>query len=187
MRVLSTLRTGFERLLEAVVVILMLAMIVVVVLGVTYRKLGMSLVWYDEVASVLLAWLTYYGAALGALKRAHIGVPNLLDATPPGARLILAGLGEVATFGFFLVLARYGVEVLALLGGDTLVSLPAVPTRVTQSVIPIGAVLFMIAKALALPEVWRDLRQGRTGEHAAADRPEVADGRKLAPTEEIGQ
>ena len=31
-----------------------------------YRKAGASLTWYDEIASILLAWVTYYGAALAA-------------------------------------------------------------------------------------------------------------------------
>ena len=43
----------------------------VVVLGVVFRWDGEALSWYDEVASVQLAWLTYYGASLAALKRAH--------------------------------------------------------------------------------------------------------------------
>lgn len=133
----------------------MVAILVVVVLGVTYRKLGSSLVWYDEVASILLAWLTYYGAALAALKRAHIGVPDLLRALSGTPRFVLFALGEIGVFAFFAVLAWYGIEVLTLLGGDTMVSLPNVPTRVTQSVIPIGALLFILAELLSLPRAWR--------------------------------
>ena len=48
-------------------------------LGVVFRTLGASLVWYDEVASVLLAWLTFYGSALASVKRAHIGCPELVE------------------------------------------------------------------------------------------------------------
>ena len=39
-----------------------------------------------------------------------------------------------------------------LLGGTTLVSLPSVPMSLAQSVIPIGAVLFIAAQLLSLPE-----------------------------------
>ena len=41
------------------------------------------------------------------------------------------------------------------LEGDTLISLTWVPTRLTQSVIPIGAVLFVIGQLLSFPEMWR--------------------------------
>jgi hypothetical protein len=39
-----------------------------------------------------------------------------------------------------------------------MVSVPWVPTRFTQSVIPIGAALFIVAQLLSLPEVLRQAR-----------------------------
>jgi hypothetical protein len=41
-----------------------------------------------------------------------------------------------------------------------LISLPGVPVLFTQSVIPIGATLFIICEALSLPEYWHRLREG---------------------------
>ena len=58
----------------------MVVLAVEVTLGVVFRTLGRSLIWYDEVASVLLAWLTFYGSALASVKRAHIGCPEVVDA-----------------------------------------------------------------------------------------------------------
>ena len=49
---------------------LMIVLTGIVVVAVVYRKLGASLSWYDEIASILLAWITYYGAALAALEGA---------------------------------------------------------------------------------------------------------------------
>ena len=149
-------RSVFERLLEAITVLLMISLATVVVLGVIYRWAGESLSWYDEVASVQLAWLTYYGASLAALKRAHIGVPGLIAVVPPLYRLPLVILAEFIIVGFFLMLAWYGYVVLVILEGDTLISLPWIGTQFTQSVIPIGAILFVIAEILNLPQIWRE-------------------------------
>lgn len=153
-----TVRQRFIRVLgatlEAVVLVLMGGLALVVILGVAFRKFGAALVWYDEVASVLLAWLTFYGAALAALHRAHIGFPKVLDSLRPSLRRPLIVVGEACVLVFFLVMAWAGWRVLGVLGGDTLVSLPWVPQRFTQSVIPIGAVLFILAEVLTLPEVW---------------------------------
>ena len=63
---LTKARTGLRKLLEGLVLFLMVSLALVVIVGVVFRKSGASLVWYDEVASILLAWLTYYGAALAA-------------------------------------------------------------------------------------------------------------------------
>ncbi len=151
----------YGRLLEAVVIFLMVALTAVVVFAVISRKAGASLSWYDEVASIQLAWLTYYGAALAAYKRAHIGFPGLLEALPLGPRLALFWFGELAVAAFFVLLAWVGMTVLEVLEGDTLVSLPWVPVQLTQSVIPIGAVLFLLGQAISLPEQLRRVREGR--------------------------
>lgn len=159
---LTRFRTGFERLLEFIVILLMAALAVEVVLGVGFRKFGQSLVWYDEVASITLAWLTYYGAALAALKGSHIGVPEIIRMMPPALRVPLVVLAEAIAFVFFAVMAWYGWYVIEVLATDTLVSLPDVSVQYTQSVIPIGAVLFMVAEALRLPNLLREARQRTT-------------------------
>jgi TRAP-type C4-dicarboxylate transport system permease small subunit len=153
------LRKVFQRLLEAIVIVLMTALTVIVLVAVAYRKGGASLSWYDEIASILLAWLTYYGAALAALHRGHIGFSGLIKAMKPGMRIPFIIFSEVCILGFFGLLAWVGVDVLIILEGDTLVSLPQVPTRLTQSVIPIGAALFFIAEALGIPEILREAKK----------------------------
>ena len=158
------LRYGFEKLLEGISLVLMVSLVSLVVVAVIYRKAGASLAWYDEVASILLAWLTYYAAALAALKRAHIGFGGLVSAAPPQLRLVLVVIAELFVYGFFILLAWVGYQVLVILAGDTLVSLTWVPTRLTQSVIPVGAILFIIAQALSFPEVWRKARTLSTQE-----------------------
>jgi TRAP-type C4-dicarboxylate transport system permease small subunit len=155
---LQTLRIGFERLLEMIVVVLMVAMTTIVVAGAAFRYLGHSLVWYDETASIALVWLTYYGSALAALKGMHIGVPALINALPPRARVATVIFAEACVFGFFSVLAVTGFQVLGVLVGDYMVSLPRVPLWFTQSAVPIGAVLFIIAEALRLPQVIAEAR-----------------------------
>jgi TRAP-type C4-dicarboxylate transport system permease small subunit len=155
---LSSLRVGFERFLAAIVILLLTGMTLVVFGAVIFRKLGASLVWYDEVASIMLAWLTYYGSALAALKRSHIGFPGLLDALPPQVRVPAVIVAEAIVIGFFALLAWVGIEVLGYLEGLTLVSLPWVPIWFTQSVIPIGAVLFIAAELMNLPEILREAR-----------------------------
>lgn len=155
---LHSLRLAFERALTAFVILLLGSLAVIVLMGVAYRKLGIPMVWYDEVASIALAWLTYYGAGLAALKRAHIGFPGLVNAMPPALRVPLVLLGEGIVILFFALLGWFGYEVLVILEGDAMVSLPWVPTRVTQSVIPIGSLVFIVAQVLTLPELLRQAR-----------------------------
>lgn len=167
---LAPLRRLLERLLAAFTVALLLLPTLLVVVAVIFRKLGMSLSWYDEVAVILLAWITYYGSALASLKRAHIGFPNLVEALPPGARLVAVLVGELAVLVFFALLAWTGWRVLEVLEGDTLVSLTWVPTSFTQSVIPVASLLVILAQLVTLPEMLRRAVEGRRlGEATGAE------------------
>jgi TRAP-type C4-dicarboxylate transport system permease small subunit len=143
-------RTTFERFLEGVVIMLMAALTILVVVAVLFRKIGGALVWYDEVASILLAWLTYYGAAYAALKRGHIGFGAVVQHFPASVRRVTDVVSEVIVIGFFALAAYAGWRVVQVLSGTTLVSLPWMPMTVTQSVIPIGPVLFIVAELLSM-------------------------------------
>jgi len=153
------------QVLEWVLITLMVALTVTVIVGVLYRKFGASLSWYDEIASVMLAWITYYGAALAALRRRHIGFDTLLLTLPPRPRMWATALAEVLVLAFFALLAWAGFEVVQVLRGDTLVSLRWMPVQLTQSVIPVGAVLFIVAELLSLPFYWRAVREGISLDH----------------------
>jgi TRAP-type C4-dicarboxylate transport system permease small subunit len=52
-----------------------------------------------------------------------------------------------------------------ILKGDTLVSIPELSLQVTQSVIPIASVLFVIAELIRLPELLREARRGPLLDH----------------------
>ncbi len=86
----------------------MAALAAEVVAGVVFRYSGHSLVWYDEVATILLAWVTFYGAALAVLKHAHMGVPEVVRMLPPGPRVAATVVAQLCTLAFFVLLAWVG-------------------------------------------------------------------------------
>ncbi len=166
---MRTLNRWFEWLLEVVSIALLISLAIVVVLAVIFRFSGSSLIWYDEVASVQLAWLTYYGAALAALKRGHLGFAGLFMALPQKIRSAAFVLAELFVISFFLVIGWAGWYLLGVFGEETLISLPWVPLSVTQSVIPIGAALFITAEILSIPDAWVKARAGTDYEKQAID------------------
>jgi TRAP-type C4-dicarboxylate transport system permease small subunit len=165
---LQSFRRGYERFLEWVCIALMTALAAEVVAGVVFRYSGHSLVWYDEVATILLAWVTFYGAALAVLKHAHMGVPEIVRMLPPGLRVVVAVVAQACTLAFFVLLAWVGYSILEILASDQLVSLPGVSVAYANSVIPISAILFVLGQLLVFPEVLREARRedGKAGGHA---------------------
>lgn len=146
-------RIRYGQVLEWVVGALMVILALEVTLGIVFRAMGQSLVWYDEIASVLLAWLTFYGSALASVKRAHISCPEVVDALPWKARRAANIFAQLLVIGFFGVLGWVGASILPILAGDALVSVPAIPMSVVQSVIPISSALILIAEFMHLADL----------------------------------
>ncbi len=163
---LERFRSRYGRLLERVVELLMVVLALEVTAGVIFRTIGRPLVWYDEVASILLAWLTFYGSALASAKRAHIGCPELIEQLSPGRRRVFDIAAQVLVIAFFALLGWVGFSILPVLASDNMVSLPGVPMSVVQSVIPISSVLILIAEVTYLFEL---LHAKRSGGSALAD------------------
>lgn len=150
---LQRFRARYARLLERVVEALMIVLAAEVIAGVLFRTLGQPLVWYDEVASILLAWLTFYGSALASAKRAHIGCPELIEQLSPARRRAFDIAAQLLVIAFFALLGWVGFSILPVLATDAMVSVPSVPMSVVQSVIPISAVLILIAEVTYLLEL----------------------------------
>jgi TRAP-type C4-dicarboxylate transport system permease small subunit len=163
---LSRINRALSSVLEWITISLMVLLTVIVSAAVLARLMGQSFSWYDEVAAIMLAWITYYGSALAALHRRHIGFDSVLLALPPKLRVAAVLVGEAIVLTFFFLMARAGLLVLEVLAGDTLVSLTWVPVQVTQSVIPIGAILFMLCQILSLPGYLKITIEGISLEHA---------------------
>jgi TRAP-type C4-dicarboxylate transport system permease small subunit len=153
---LDAIRTGYERALEWLVMLLMAALAVEVTVGVVFRFSGHSLDWYDEVASILLAWLTFYGSALASVKRAHIGCPEVIVLLPRRLRFVLRVITEILVIGFFLLMGWMGYRVLGVLNTDYMISLPSIPESWVQSVMPVSSVLIVAAELLTLPRTLSD-------------------------------
>ena len=162
---MNTFRQIYDRALEAIAALLIVAITVIVVLGFVYRWIGESLVWYDEVAAIALCWLTYYAGALAALRGAHIGFAGFVNAMPANLRVAATLFASAVNIFFFGLLAYTGLEVVKILGGTTLVSIPEISQQVTQSVIPITAVMFVVAELLRLPQLMREAREGMLIDH----------------------
>ncbi len=160
---MNRFRAAYSHFLEWIVIALMVVLAVEVTLGVVFRFAGRSLIWYDEVASVLLAWVTFYGSALASVRRSHIGCPELVERMPWPARRAVSIFAQMLVILFFALLGGVGVWITPILATDTLVSLPWIPMSVVQSVIPISAALIIVAEVMHLIDLVTAKRPPRAG------------------------
>ncbi|WP_439259062.1 TRAP transporter small permease [Lonepinella sp. BR2930] len=135
---------------------------VIIIISIFSRFMGISLHWYDEVSAILLAWLTFYGAALCALNRSHMGFGNLVAKMPLMWKKVAFIVSETLIIAFFTILAWAGLYLLSVFGDETLTSLDFIPLAVAQSALPIGCILFILAEILSMSNAWKSLLQGKT-------------------------
>jgi C4-dicarboxylate transporter DctQ subunit len=134
-------------LVEWWAVCLLAAMVVLVCVAVFFRYvLNSSLTWYDEFASYILVWLTFYGCVVADHRRRHIGFELVVDKLAPTARKVVDVIAELAVLGFQFVLFYYGWVLTERMGDETAISLPWVKVTWISSVLPIsGALLLLIS------------------------------------------
>ncbi|MEX0753079.1 MAG: TRAP transporter small permease subunit [Xanthobacteraceae bacterium] len=155
----------YDRFLEIIAVVMLVAVTGIVTAGFVYRWLGESLVWYDEVASISLAWLTYFAGALAALRGAHLGFPGLVNSFPPRLRVAAVLFSSGVTIFFFVLMAWVGTRLLPIIAGITLVSIPEVSQAVVMAAIPVASAMFVLAELLRLPGLLREAWRGPLIDH----------------------
>jgi TRAP-type C4-dicarboxylate transport system permease small subunit len=156
-------------LVEAWAMVLLLAMTLLVTVAVFYRYvLGASLIWYDEFASYLLVWLTFYGAVIAAYHRRHIAFETLVERLGPAARRGVAVAAEVCVLSFQGILLYYGWVLADAIRADTAVSLVWVRMGWIYSVLPISGGLVLLISLVDLAALLRGgpLRQQTYGRDA---------------------
>ena len=136
-------------LIEWWAVFLLVALTAVVCLGVFFRYvLNDSLVWYDEFASYLLVWLTFFGCVVADYQRKQITFDLLVNKLKPTARRVVDVVGEFAVLGFQFVLFYYGWILTEKMGDETAISLPWIQIAWVNAVLPItGAMLLVLSVA----------------------------------------
>jgi TRAP-type transport system small permease protein len=144
---------------------LMIAMVALVTVGVFFRYvLDASLTWYDEFASYLLVWLSFYGAVIATWRGRHINFETLAERVGPRARRALAVVSEAFSLVFQAVLLVYGIVLVRAVGHETAVSIAAVPMGWVYSVLPISGGLMLLVTLVRLGALLtgRPIREGPT-------------------------
>jgi TRAP-type C4-dicarboxylate transport system permease small subunit len=149
---MSRLLGRLVALVEWWAVCLLVALAAVVCLGVFFRYvLNDPLVWYDEFASYLLVWLTFYGAVVAHYHGRHIAFDLFVEKLAPGPRRAVDVAGELAIIGFQFVLLYYGWILTERMGDESTISLPWFRVAWVNSVMPVTGALMLLVSLGRLP------------------------------------
>ncbi|WP_043363744.1 TRAP transporter large permease subunit [Belnapia sp. F-4-1] len=109
-----------------------------------------SLVWSDELASVLFLWLAMLGAVVAFRRAEHMRMTALVAMAPAGLRGFLEAVAVAAPILFLLLLLHpaydYAVE-------ESFITTPAmeIPGSWRASALPVGVLLMLLVALVRLP------------------------------------
>jgi TRAP-type C4-dicarboxylate transport system permease small subunit len=154
-------------LVEWWAVLLLAGLAAIVCFGIFFRYvLNASLSWYDEFASYMLVWLTFYGMVVADYRGKHIGFDLFVNKLGPRARRSVDFVAELAVFGFQFVLCWYGWVLTRTMLDETAISLPWVKVGWINSVLPITGALVLLISAMRIAGILSG-KVDRKGGHEA--------------------
>ena len=153
---LQKTKAGFIRSLEVLLMVMVAALTLTVLWGVFTRFcLGSQAEYTDELARVLLVWVSMVGAALAFGVKAHLGVDFFVNKLHPEARKTLSVLVQAVTA--VLAVAVFIVGGWGLAMGQMGQQLPTLPLSrgLVYISIPLGCVLICLFALENLVEIIR--------------------------------
>lgn len=161
---LARLTRWLDLFLQVATIFLIVVLALVVLMGVAYRYSGASLIWYDEVAVALLAWITFSGAALAVVRNAHMGFNGLMFGLPLAGRIALFAVVEIAFLAICVITTWAGWSILEIFGNETMTTLRFVPRTFLQSVLPVSFGFMILGRLLTLPARYAAVHDGKDPE-----------------------
>lgn len=139
-------RGGFLRSLEILLMVMVAVLTLTVLWGVFTRfVVGHQAEYTDELARMLLVWVSMVGAALAFGEKAHLGVDYFVNKLDPDARKILSALVQVVIVLLAVVVFIVGGWGLAM--GQMTQKLPTMPWLTRGHVylaIPLGGMFIIL-------------------------------------------
>lgn len=153
---LQKIKMGFIKSLEVLLMVMVAVLTLTVLWGVFTRFcLGSQAAYTDELARILLVWVSMVGAALAFGVKAHLGVDFFVNKLHPEARKTLSMLVQVVTVAlalFVFIIGGWGLAMGQM--GQQLPTLPISRGMVYIS-IPLGGVLICLFALENLVEIFK--------------------------------
>ncbi len=142
---LEKIRKVLVRALEVLVIAMIIVLTLTVLWGVFTRFiLGRQAEYTDELARVLLIWVSMIGAALAFGEKAHLGVDFFVSKLDAGARKALSILVQLIVMVLALLVFIYGGWQLSASQMGQILPTMAISRGLVYASIPLGGVLILI-------------------------------------------
>jgi TRAP-type C4-dicarboxylate transport system permease small subunit len=159
--------SGFLRavaLAENAILVVLLAALVVLAGGqIVLRQIDVALVWADPLTRLLILWIAVFGAVAASRDGQHITIDALSRFLPPGGRRVAAAVVALFAAAVCVVLAYEAARFVGVEYAMATTGLAAVPAWVLALVLPLGFALIAVRYAIVAFARLRGLGPARAG------------------------
>ena len=149
------IRRALGNIVEAVLLVMMVALCVDVFLGVFSRYvLARTFTWYDEIARLLFVWITFLGAGVGVKRGVHFRLHLVVDRFPRALQRATVIFGVLVVMGFGWILIQQGWKLVEL-GQFQQTPVMGLSKQYIYLAVPVGGALVIL---FSLGHLWRALR-----------------------------
>ncbi len=148
---MENVKTRIDRIVDAVLASIILAMTAVIVISVFYRYvLNLPLSWTDEIARIMIVWLSFVGGYMALREGKHIGFDLVVKKLSAPVRAAVEVIGQAAVLVFLLVVVWQGF-IFAGKFLDTPMEYTQIPLGwVAYSTIPVSGLLMAVQTGINL-------------------------------------
>jgi len=150
-----------NHLVDAFAAIILVCEVTVLLAGVISRYVFQhSLIWSDELASILFLWLAMIGSVIALRREEHMRLTIVLAKVAPTTRLRLESISMWVVTIFLMLMLAYSYEYTI---DQMIVVTPALglPDSVRTAALPAGALLMLIGEVARLYKLgWRAMMFG---------------------------
>lgn len=100
----------FDRAMEVIAALLIVALLVTVTLGIVTRAMGEPLIWTDEVSRFLMLWVAVVGWMMASRRRVHIRIRFFHDMMPARGWRSAEALMQLAMMLFGALTLWYSIH-----------------------------------------------------------------------------
>lgn len=154
---LQAFRHGLTKILQGIVITLMLLLVVDVLWGVVSRyAFGQQAKWSEELARLLLVWVSLFGASVAFAMKAHLGLDYFAEKLHPDARKWNRVLSALICLVFAVLIFLVGGGELVrqtYASGQTMVALP-IDKWWGYAALPVSGCFMVMFLIEQLIEIW---------------------------------
>jgi len=147
LKIMMGIRHGLVKLLQVSAIVIMMVLVTDVLWGVFSRyAIGHQTRWTEEVATILLMWVSLLGASLAYAEKGHLGVDYFVGKLDPGAQRLNEILCHLIVGLFAVAVMMYGGWLLfskTMVSGQTLPAL-GIEAGYKYIVVPISGCFMLL-------------------------------------------